>query len=116
MVGCGLASRRVTYRTQWFPLLEEHRRREVDFVLQGGASATVAHLRVNKACQGEGAGTQERASRCRESSTRGMAARMPARAEFEGLPRDLTSDLTLHWRFSMILQQAPEGRIKHHIF
>ena len=28
---------------------------------------------------------------------------MPARAEFDGLPRDLTSDLTLHWRFSMIL-------------
>ena len=60
MVGCGLASRRVTYRTRWFPLLEDHRRREVDLVLQGGASATVAHLRVNKACQGEGAGTQKK--------------------------------------------------------
>jgi len=24
MVGCGLASRRVTYRTRWFPLLEDH--------------------------------------------------------------------------------------------
>ena len=121
MVGCGLASRRVTYRTQWFPLLEEHRRREVDFVLQVPAHSRPPSRKQSMPRRGSW-DTRESIPGYGEQYAwdSGAHARKGGIRRAQGLPRDLSPNIGPNAPLAF-LHDSPagigKGRIKlHHIF